>query len=85
MTSESSAAEPLSVLSAWLESHGGDGTGVSADDWQITNFEDALLIAPSGHRRSNRLYLVRGREIAAFSPSVTSFDDAYGTLDRGDN
>ena len=85
MSTERSAAETLSVLDAWLESHGLDVTPTSADDWQITKFEDALLFAPSGQRRSNRLYFVRGRAIVAFSPSVTSFDDAYASLGREGN
>lgn len=55
-------------------------TETSAEDWQITPFEDAVLFAPAGGRRSNRLFLVRGASVVAFSPATMSFDDAYSTL-----
>lgn len=80
LVSESSATEALSALSAWLESQGVSVSPMNSDDWQVTEFEDALLVSPSGLSRSNRLYLVRGLEVVAFNPSVTSFDDAYRSL-----
>lgn len=80
MVSKISATEALSALSAWLEGQGVNMPTMNSDDWQVTEFEDALLVSPSGRRRSNRLYLVRGLEVVAFNPSVTSFDDAYRSL-----
>jgi hypothetical protein len=71
----------LLALNDWLLGHGVDAVEAEEDAWLISEFEDAYLFAPAEGRRSNRLYLVRGHAVSAFSPSTTSFDDAYAALD----
>lgn len=68
------------TLNKWLAEHGVPDAHTTPDDWNINPFEDALLFAPAGQRRSNRLYFVRGDVVSAFSPSTTSFDEGYAQL-----
>lgn len=68
------------TLNRWLSEHGVPDAHTTPDDWNINQFEDALLFAPVGQRRSNRLYFVRGDAVSAFSPSTTSFDEGYAQL-----
>lgn len=79
MTDEQNAAA-IETLNKWLAKHGAPGANTTPDDWNISPFEDAMLFAPTGHRRSNRLYFVRGDVVSAFSPSKTSFDEGYAQL-----
>lgn len=79
MTDEQKAAA-IETLNKWLAEHGVPASNTTPDDWNINPFEDALLFAPAGQRRSNRLYFVRGEVVSAFSPSTTSFDEGYAQL-----
>ncbi len=82
MTIDQQNALATKELNAWLAEHEVPNAHTTPDDWNISPFEDALLFAPAGHRRSNRLYFVRDGVVCAFSPSTTSFDEAYARLDH---
>jgi len=72
-------ATAIAVLARWLSQHGA-AADAGEDGWQVSAFEDCFLLTPSGGRRSNQLYLVRGQSVVAFSPATMSLDDAYATL-----
>lgn len=80
MIDENTRLAAIRHLNAWLTEHGMTGASTSVGDWTITPFEKALLFAPVGQARSNRLYFVLGSSVAAFSPAVTSFDEAYARV-----
>ena len=67
----------FAVFEKWLQNH--DNGTVNKDDWNINAFEGGFLLSPK-EKRSNRVYLVKDKGIVAFSPSSTSFDDAYKQL-----
>lgn len=73
-------AAAIETLNTWLAEHGVHDAHTTSDDWNINPFEDALLFAPAGQRRSNRLYFVRGDAVSAFAPSTTTFDEGYAQL-----
>ena len=73
----------LGALNTWLADHGVLEPS-AIEDWNISPFEDALLFSSSGQRRSNRLYLVRGSAVVAFSPSMTTLDEAFARLRDSD-
>lgn len=77
--------EALGTLNAWLAEHGQGASTFGQNDWAISAYREAFLFSPSGGRRSNRLYLVRGIEVTPFSPATTSLDEAYAELEGGDD
>ena len=72
-------ARAIATVSSSMAGENSAEHPLNLEEWQATEFEDAYLVSPAG-RRSNRLYFVRGDDVVAFSPSVTSFDDAYARL-----
>ncbi|HEY4225754.1 MAG TPA: hypothetical protein VGM70_08070 [Pseudolysinimonas sp.] len=76
---EDSQESALGTLNTWLAEHGVLESS-ALDDWDVSPFDDALLFSSAGQRRANRLYLVRRGVVVAFSPSTTTFDQAYAQL-----
>ncbi|WP_404290736.1 hypothetical protein [Glutamicibacter arilaitensis] len=70
----------IATLNGWLAEHGVPDAHTTPEDWEISPFQDALLIVPANQRRTNRVYLVRGEMVSAFSPSTTTFDEGYARL-----
>ena len=73
------AARAIVTVSSWIAAGNSAEHPMNLEGWQATEFEDAVLVSAGG-QRSNRLYFVRGDDVVAFSPSVTSLDDAYARL-----
>lgn len=76
----STPEQALGAFNAWLAEHGLRASTSTGSDWTITAYRDAFVFSPSGGRRSNRLYVVRGSEVQPFSPAVTSLDEAYAEV-----
>jgi hypothetical protein len=82
MTEIETEAAAIAVLTHWCSQRGLAGVDAADDNWQASVFEDCFIIRPSGGRRSNQLYLVRGESVIAFSPATTSLGDAYAALPK---
>ena len=70
----------VETLNRWAVENGVFDAHSTLDDWNVSEFKDALVFTPSGQRRSNLVYLVRGDAVSAFPPSVVSFDEGYAQL-----
>ncbi len=77
---ELEGAAAVETLNKWLNNNGGQDVKTTVNDWVWHKIDDAILFSPIGGRRSNRLYLVKGDKVVAYSPSVTTFNQAYVKL-----
>ena len=73
-------AAALNALNAWFTAKGHDASGSTPDAWNISPYRDAFIFSSGHGRRSNTLYMVRGRSVLLLSAGATSLKDAFLAL-----
>lgn len=70
--------EATDVFIAWLKHRNPTRElGNTPDNWSIHPYENAFTVVPSGGRRSNYMYILRGDICLGFAQSMVSFKTAY--------
>ena len=72
--------EALATLNAWLARRDQNISSSYEAAWAIAEYRDAFVFSPSGGRRSNLLYVVRGTRVMSFSPATATLDEVYADL-----
>ena len=70
--------EATDVFIAWLKHRNPTRElGNTPDNWSIHPYENAFTVVPSGGRRGNYMYILRGDICLGFAQSMVSFKTAY--------
>ena len=74
--------QAFEVFARWLRRNNPEAWVGTMDDWNVGPYEhkDIFVISPSGRRRSNRQYLIKGEACLGFSPSNVNAEVALDEL-----
>lgn len=61
-----------------------NNASTTLEDWDITEYNDALVFSVKSPARSNLLYLVNDAQVKSFSPSNQTLEEAYSELNSRD-
>jgi hypothetical protein len=70
------AQDALNTLSTHL-----NNASTTLEDWDVTEYKDALVFSIKAPARSNRLYLVKATKIKSFSLTSQTTEEAYSELE----
>lgn len=61
-------AAAVETLNEWLNENGSQDVKTTVNDWACHKIDDAFMLYPIAGKRANRVYLVRGDDVIAYSP-----------------